>query len=637
MEKQRKKVTRKRKERLIIPPNISHIKDLIAMATSDQEYKNINNRTLEKILPQLEEIDRMIGMEQLKETILLQILFYIQGLDKDKNYLHTVIMGSPGTGKCMGKDTLLLMYDGSLKKCQDVVVGDELMGDDSTKRNVTSICSGTEDLYKIEQSHAQDYIVNKSHILSLIDDMNNKMDLPLSEYNSRLFGYKVPVLFPHKDVAIPAYIIGYMIANHIIYEEEKLVILSVHSDVLCEYFESLNIFQKRGDNTYSIECHYFEQKYPTIFTDPHIPNDYKVNDSDTLLEFLSGFHDSIANCTSEHNSIISFGNDLILNDIIHICSILNIQYIVNSKKISCSMNENTYSSVFNSITIPNNMNTIRSRIYAFKSKINEYIRSELTISLHEENGTYYGFEIDGNRRFLLSDCTVTHNTTIAKIIGEMYKNMEILAGDTFRIAKREDFVAEYLGQTSIKTKRLLESCKGGVLFIDEVYSLGPGKKDQDSFSKEAIDTLTAFLSENLDFCCIIAGYEDEIKNCFFSVNPGLERRFQWVHRVGEYSVDDLVNIFYKIVEEVAWEVKVSVDECKKLIKDNKNMFKNYGGDIENFVSKCKMCHGRRIISLENPEKYVFTIEDLKEGIKMMKKHRLVEDVKKDLPPPGMYV
>ena len=121
----------------------------------------------------------------------------------------------------------------------------------------------------------------------------------------------------------------------------------------------------------------------------------------------------------------------------------------------------------------------------------------------------------------------TGKTTVAEIIGNIYKGLGILSEEgSFKIAKREDFVAEYLGQSAIKTKKLLKSCIGGVLFIDEVYALGPGQKDKDSFSKEAIDTLNAFLSEHKnDFCCIVAGYEEEIKKCFFSVNPGLKRRF----------------------------------------------------------------------------------------------------------------
>ena len=86
----------------------------------------------------------------------------------------------------------------------------------------------------------------------------------------------------------------------------------------------------------------------------------------------------------------------------------------------------------------------------------------------------------------------------------------------FRIAHRDDFIAGYLGQTAIKTTKLLNSCLGGVLFIDEVYALGSGQEDKDSFSKEAIDTITGFLSDHKNDCCvIIAGYEKEIEDCFF--------------------------------------------------------------------------------------------------------------------------
>jgi len=110
----------------------------------------------------------------------------------------------------------------------------------------------------------------------------------------------------------------------------------------------------------------------------------------------------------------------------------------------------------------------------------------------------------------------TGKTSVAEIIGNIYKNMGILSTKgSFTIAKREDFIAPYLGQTAIKTRVLLESCSGGVLFIDEAYALGPGQKDKDSFSKEAIDTLNVFLSEHKnDFCCIIAGYEEDIQMLF---------------------------------------------------------------------------------------------------------------------------
>ena len=111
----------------------------------------------------------------------------------------------------------------------------------------------------------------------------------------------------------------------------------------------------------------------------------------------------------------------------------------------------------------------------------------------------------------------TGKTTVAQIIAKIYQGMGILSKNgPFKIAHRDDFIAGYLGQTAIKTMKLLKSCLGGVLFIDEVYALGPGQEDKDSFSKEAIDTLTSFLSEHTnDFCCIAAGYEKDIHKCFF--------------------------------------------------------------------------------------------------------------------------
>jgi SpoVK/Ycf46/Vps4 family AAA+-type ATPase len=88
-------------------------------------------------------------------------------------------------------------------------------------------------------------------------------------------------------------------------------------------------------------------------------------------------------------------------------------------------------------------------------------------------------------------------TTVAKIIGKIYQSLGILSRNgNFKIAYRDDFIAGYLGQTAIKTKKLLNSCIGGVLFIDEVYALAPRDNDKDSFSKEALDILTAFLSEH---------------------------------------------------------------------------------------------------------------------------------------------
>ena len=185
-------------------------------------------------------------------------------------------------------------------------------------------------------------------------------------------------------------------------------------------------------------------------------------------------------------------------------------------------------------------------------------------------------------------------TEVAKIIGKIYQSMGILSSTgPFKIAYRDDFIAEYLGQTAIKTRKLLESCLGGILFVDELYSLGPGDKDRDSFSKEALDTLTGFLSEHKnDFCFMGAGYEEDIKRCFMGGNKGLERRFQWIHKIDKYSPDELSDIAMKMIKDMKWQISMDKKDIVEIIKKEKDLFKHAGGDVETFLSKMKMEIGR---------------------------------------------
>ena len=96
---------------------------------------------------------------------------------------------------------------------------------------------------------------------------------------------------------------------------------------------------------------------------------------------------------------------------------------------------------------------------------------------------------------------------------------------------------------------------GGVLFIDEAYALGNSEK-RDSFAKECIDTLCEALSDHKDnLMVIIAGYEDELKNCFFNYNQGLDSRFTWRFKTTDYSPSELRDIFNKKVSDANWKLK----------------------------------------------------------------------------------
>jgi SpoVK/Ycf46/Vps4 family AAA+-type ATPase len=230
----------------------------------------------------------------------------------------------------------------------------------------------------------------------------------------------------------------------------------------------------------------------------------------------------------------------------------------------------------------------------------------------------------------------TGKTTVAHIIAKIYQAMGILSpSGPFKVAHRDDFIAGYLGQTALKTQKLLKSCLGGVLFIDEVYAMASRDKDRDSFSKEAIDTLCSFLSEHTnDFCCIAAGYEKDINDCFFNMNQGLKRRFPWIHKIDDYTSLDLAIIFQKMVKQINWELAIDKKTISNIMDKNKEYFLYGGGDVENFLTKCKMVHSRRVISLDKEHKFVLTREDLNNGIKMLSVHKNVE---KDEPPFGMYI
>jgi SpoVK/Ycf46/Vps4 family AAA+-type ATPase len=210
-------------------------------------------------------------------------------------------------------------------------------------------------------------------------------------------------------------------------------------------------------------------------------------------------------------------------------------------------------------------------------------------------------------------------TELGKILGKVYLAMGILKNNTFKKVSRSDMVAKYLGQTAIKTEELIESCRGGVMFIDEVYSLG-NRQVNDYFSKEAIDTLNQKLSElKNEFICIVAGYPREIKECFFSYNQGLNSRFPIRFTIDPYTPKELLKIFTKVVIDGGWSLDPSVKSS--FFKKNYNSFKYYGRDMENFFTKCKRAHSKRLFSEPDSQKKLLTINDIIIGFRNFELHK----------------
>jgi hypothetical protein len=598
-------------------PHVNCIKDLIKLGKTLKFYKNIDTVMLWRILASLEELDKMIGMKKLKESIFYQIIYYLKGMHSMSNeeYLHTMIMGPPGHGKCLGKNTPVIMYDGSIKMVQNIKVGDAIMGDDSSPRKILSTCTGKETMYKIHQSYGDDYIVNESHILSLKLIKNPKIKykektieviwFTKEQKNKKIFRYslfnkaKSFLKTLPKESIIDINVTEYINKSNEwkkAYKGFKVRLDFIEQNVELDPY-ILGLWLGGNDKQIVNNCDLIENK--------HIPNIYKINSTRVRLCLLSGILDAKR-------------------------YLYNNQIIEKSKKLA------------NGILF-----LIRSLgFYAIMKKIKDYYiiilkknqTDQLVYEIKVEKldiDDYYGFEIDGNHRFLLGAFTVTHNTNVARIIGKLYQEMGILSFNSpFKIAYRDDFIAEYVGQTAVKTRKLLDSCIGGVLFVDEVYSLGSGFNDKDPFSKEAIEVLTAFLSENKkNFCFIGAGYEDDINNCFFSKNKGLERRFQWIHKIEEYTVQEIVDIMLKMIEEMNWKIEVNKENLIDMIKKEKHLFKCAGGDLEILLSKSKMVHAKRVFSLDRDKIFILTKTDVEQGLKLMNENKLKQE---NIPTSYMY-
>ncbi len=216
-------------------------------------------------------------------------------------------------------------------------------------------------------------------------------------------------------------------------------------------------------------------------------------------------------------------------------------------------------------------------------------------------------------------------TMLAKILGEIYRNMGIIQADEngevkFKIATRADLIGKYLGHTAIKTQDFIDSCEGGVMFIDEVYSLGNQEK-RDSFAKECIDTLNLNLTEKKNFICIVAGYSDEIESCFFAFNPGLRRRFPFSYEITGYSAQELREIFISKLRKADWDVDLELqDDLSRIdsfLKEKLDSFEHFGGDIDNFILNCKIVHGRRVFGKQIELRRKLLMIDLEKGYDRM--------------------
>lgn len=195
----------------------------------------------------------------------------------------------------------------------------------------------------------------------------------------------------------------------------------------------------------------------------------------------------------------------------------------------------------------------------------------------------------------------TGKTMIARLMARIYRSLGILSKGQLVEVDRAGLVAGYVGQTAAKTAEVIEKARGGVLFIDEAYSLS-NSENQNDFGKEAIDTLLKAMEDNReDLVVIVAGY-DKLMDDFIHSNPGLESRFNRYLHFDDYSVDEMVDIYKMQLKKGKYTLDEAAESAvKDYIQASRTQLISFGNarGVRNIFERTLVAQSNRLAGAEN--------------------------------------
>jgi SpoVK/Ycf46/Vps4 family AAA+-type ATPase len=237
-----------------------------------------------------------------------------------------------------------------------------------------------------------------------------------------------------------------------------------------------------------------------------------------------------------------------------------------------------------------------------KQKIREYSDYLRFVSLRKEKGFEETDRI--NLHAVFKGNPGTGKTTVARLLGQIYKELGLLKKGHVHEVDRGDLVAEYIGQTAPKTKEAIKKAKDGILFIDEAYSLARADDDSKDFGKEAIEVLLKELSDADDIAIVVAGYPSEME-VFLQSNPGLKSRFVVQYDFPDYTPQELVQIAEFASQKRGVNFSESAKEAlnKFLIDSYRDRDRFFGNArlVNSMLDEAKINLGLRIMKTEHPE------------------------------------
>lgn len=381
-----------------------------------------------------------------------------------------------GFGKCLGKGTKLMLANGEFEFVENIKVGDLLMGDDSTPRKVLSLARGREQMYRISSKKGDEYVCNESHILSLkcstycskklqkgdIIDISVKdfLKLPKSFHGrgGPLLGYKTQIKFKEQKVDFDPYLFGFWLgdgsssSSKITTQEGCILKYMVdlfkneYTDLYLRYHSKYdyNICSLKKTNRFMSFL-----RNNNLLNNKHIPYEYKCNSRDVQLKLLAGLIDSDGYNKTNCYEIIQKNNEL-AEDIVYLCRSLGFAcYSRKSKKTCYNSKNGPKEGIYNRISIYGaGMEEIPVLCKRKQNLYRKQIKNALAYRIHIEKleeDDYYGFEIDGNKRFVLGDFSVTHNTSIGlNVITRLKKKTIVIVHKEFLMNQWIERIQQFL-------------------------------------------------------------------------------------------------------------------------------------------------------------------------------------------------
>jgi hypothetical protein len=382
-----------------------------------------------------------------------------------------LLIGRRRSGKSLMKGEKVLMFNGNIKKVEEIKVGDLVMGDDSTPRTVWETHHGTDTMYKVTNRHGESYTVNSHHILSLIytakknlrerkdkcsyqvtwfdknecklayksfsyknkekevvyekakrflDELidDRKIDIPIldyiklpQKYKNNLLGYQVPIEFPEKELPIDPYMIGYWLGDGTAHNSD---LSGQKGNLFLQTLKDLNLINNK-----------------------HIPHIYKCNSRENRLKLLAGFIDADGHLGKRNDFEITQykKHETLLDDIIYLAQSLGFTATKHIKKTSWTHNGEKKNGEAYKINIngtgieeiPTLIERKRADADPRKPRVDALVSQ---IQVEDVGlGEYYGIELDGNNRFVLGNFIVTHNSFLVRDI--FYHHKDIPKGVIF--------------------------------------------------------------------------------------------------------------------------------------------------------------------------------------------------------------